>query len=371
MTFSEGAIRYQVSDLFFYFEDMSFPGSVVFLNACTSMKKPMLSTALLSNGADTVFGWSDTTNSWFVQEAMRELLLAAAIPHSRMEEAYAVVDPMFPGTVRKDADGDDLSYYKLSNGMIYGDEDDAASPVTYRSDFISQGSLKGSLSRRAWSESSSDLYAISPHSGTEDVLVGPIRNNAGQPIDITDVAYSSAERTLYGVSYDQLVRIDTEDCRLEEQSTRTAYRIGDGLGLLYETSALACDSSGNLYGGTVGGDLLRIDRDTGLATIIGPYGQNLVASGDLAFDSIGRLYGSATPAGGSSDVLVVVSTSTGAANEIGPIGYDEVYGLFFIEDSLYGVTEDNELLSIDTATGRGTLIRQLGFAAWGAQDARD
>jgi hypothetical protein len=368
MTLSEGAIRYQVSDLFFDFEDMSFPGSVVFLNACTSMKKTLFSSALHSAGAGAVFGWSNTTNAWFVQEAMRDLLSAAAIPHSTMDQAYDVVEPMFPGVVRKNLDGDQLGFYELSNEESYGDPDDADSPIVYSTDFVFDGGMNVGVSELSWAESNSELYAIGVTKQISDVSVGEIRDDSEQLIDITDIAYSLSDDLLYGVSYGQLVKINTDGCSLVKKSTRTATPIGDGLGLLYETSALACDSSGNLYGGTVGGDFLSINRNTGQAAVIGSYGSSYLASGDLAFDKNDLLYGSAIRDDEANDVLVKISTSTGTATLIGSTGYDKVYGLFFMGDDLYGVTEDNELISIDTSTGVGTFIRDLSFSAWGAQD---
>lgn len=368
ITRSEGARRYQVSHRFFGDEDMEFPGSVVFLNACTSRKKVWLATALIEQGALSVFGWSNTTNAYFVDKAMQAVLLGAALPHSTLEEAYQIADPMFPGVVHKNEHGDDRQFYILGDGQPYGDEEDMNSSIDYISDFIHDSDRVTTLSLLAWSESRNDLYAIGVYTADTDVLVGAICDESGQPIDVTDIAYSSSEGLLYGISYGQLLRISTEGCSLSEQSVRTATAIGDGLNVLYETSALACDSSGNLYGGTVGGELVSINRSSGSATVIGAFGNGYLSSGDLAFDEDDTLFGTAMRNGETMDDLVTISASTGVATFIGSTGYDRVYGLFFMGNNLCGVTANNELISINTSTGGGTFIRELGFSAWGAQD---
>ena len=376
----EGSYHYMISDKFFAAKKMAFPESIIFLNACTSMKKNLLSSALIDCGAGLVLGWTNLTNGNFVKIAMNGLLSAASLPHVTMADAYKKypfgvnhlefesVDTAFPISIMVDQDQDDEILYQFEDGQYLFDLDDVSASVNYSSDLVLNGNTDVVLSELSWSESSNKLYAIDVRSNGSDICVGVIQYSNGVTVNITDIAYSHSDGVLFGVSYSQLVTISTEGCSLSEESARRATLIGDGLHVLYETSALACDSSGNLYAGTVGGDLLSINQTTGRASTIGTYGSGYLASGDLAFDESDTLYGSAMRDGETDDVLVEISTATGSATQIGSIGYDKVFGLFFMGDDLYGVTADSELISINTCTGHGAFVRNLGFSAWGAQD---
>ena len=56
--------------------------------------------------------------------------------------------------------------------------------------------------------------------------------------------------------------------------------VGTGLGVS-DANALVSDTNGALYGATASGSFIRIDPQTGLATVIGSYGSGLASSGDL------------------------------------------------------------------------------------------
>jgi len=181
-------------------------------------------------------------------------------------------------------------------------------------------------------------------------------------VEITDIAWARTSATLYGISYGALYAIDTATCE--------ATPIGDGLHTS-NANALTCDASGNLFGATVSGYLLRVDPFSGGAATIGSYGSGLTSSGDLAFASDGTLFGSANAPGEVGDVLVRIDPSNGIATRVGSTGYQDVFGLVFVGDKLYGVTAANELVRLDTQTGEGVLVRDLSFSAWGAESAGD
>jgi hypothetical protein len=129
-------------------------------------------------------------------------------------------------------------------------------------------------------------------------------------------------------------------------------------------NGLTFSDTGTLFGSGSNG-LFTVDLSTGNASLIGFTGFN--SSGDLAFDSSGNLYMSAS--GSDDDSLVLLDATTGAGSLIGSIGYEDVYGLSFINSVLYGFTEYGETLSIDTVTGSGTLIATNHISAFGADGA--
>jgi len=90
------------------------------------------------------------------------------------------------------------------------------------------------------------------------------------------------------------------------------------------------------------------------------------ASGDTP-----TLYG--TDVYGSSTGFSSVNTSTGAYTGIGPIGFLKTTGLAFDPNTqtMYGVTNYDELLTINTSTGAGTLVGPVGLNVDGAGLAFD
>jgi len=208
-------------------------------------------------------------------------------------------------------------------------------------------------------ESANDLYMFVGIQGASDTHLGKLKTTTGATPNITDIAWDDSECALYATSFDQLYRIDMVTITLDP--------IGSGLGSS-DVNGLTADVNGNLYAMTVDGELLRVNASTGIASRVGELGISITGSGDLAFSPEGSLYGAVRSTGSANDELVEVDTSDGSARRIGSIGYDAVFGLFFVGEDLYGVTADSELIAINTSTGTGALIRDLSFSAWGAQD---
>jgi len=144
--------------------------------------------------------------------------------------------------------------------------------------------------------------------------------------------------------------------------------------------ALVAESSDSLLAATWDGELVRIDPLTGSGSLIGTFGSGLISAGDLAFDDNGTLFGTACvgsciPNPGGR--LVEIDIATGVATQIGPIGFDHIYGLAFHAGTVFNVggvpvrgptlfaVSDGEaakvpsLISIDRRTGAGQLISVL------------
>ncbi len=108
--------------------------------------------------------------------------------------------------------------------------------------------------------------------------------------------------------------------------------------------------------GGLGGNparLLRIDRRTGAATVVGP--TRISGINDIAFTPDGALFGV------TEDEFLRLNPLTGAAVVIGSLGFSSVTGL--ASDSsgrLYAGTFNAELLSVDPGSGKASLIGRMG-----------
>ena len=171
----------------------------------------------------------------------------------------------------------------------------------------------------------------------ESVHIGPVITSQGS-IALTDIALSPSG-ALWGID-------DTSAFyRIDPVSAAATYigRVGTVVNGLVVGSDRTIYASGfqSLY---------TINPATGAGTRVGG-NTGFGSEGDLAFSSNGVLYMSAT-----GNALVRLNTRNGVGTEIGEIGYSNVYGLGFIFDTLYGETSNSELITIDPATGKGTLV---------------
>ncbi len=182
----------------------------------------------------------------------------------------------------------------------------------------------------------SNLYTVDPATGSAG-LVGPTGMAS-----ITDIAFHGP--TLYGVTFSQLVRLNPD----------TGAAVGIGPPFSFSTNGLAVSEEGTIYAGTNGGQLITINPVTGAATLVGLFGGGMTSDGDLVLDDNGVLYGALNQ--GANVVLAKINRNTGAATVIGPTGFSTVYGLAIHCCRFFGGTSAGELLSLNAATGQGTVI---------------
>jgi hypothetical protein len=211
----------------------------------------------------------------------------------------------------------------------------------------------------------SDLYSVEASQAGTDCLIDRIRTTAGFEPAVTDLALAPNGQ-LWAISFDRLYLIDT----------LTAIATDRGALGLSDVNALAADARGALYATTLSGSLLSIDPASGTARTIGPLGNGFVSWGDLAFAPDGRLFAALRSATGQA-VLITINTSTGQATLVSPgmvIGNDNVWGLAFAGDQLFGLTTDiigrGTLLDINPTSGQGTYLRALSFNAGGGAAVR-
>jgi hypothetical protein len=168
---------------------------------------------------------------------------------------------------------------------------------------------------------------------------------------MTDIALSPSGQ-LYGVSYTSLYTID--------RHTGSSALVGS-LGGPRGVNSLIFDGNGELLAADrVSQCLYKVNPLTAGSTIIGHTGFS--SEGDLAFDSAGNLFLTAT--GG----LVGLDRNTGAGRLIGPIGVQNIYGLVWLSGNMYGISDRGSVLRINPATGanEATIATIPLLAAFGA-----
>lgn len=186
--------------------------------------------------------------------------------------------------------------------------------------------------------------------GTVDVETGEVRHIGFTGRSLVDIAFNP-NGDLYGITFSQLFKLN--------KTTGAATLVGNmGASL----NSLVFGKDGALYGASNG--LYRIDVMTGAATAVssGNTGYDYSSSGDLAF--IGSdLFLSSTP----GDSLVQIDTTTGVGRLVGNIGYTGVYGLASDNNvNLYGVT-GTTVIKIDPFTGASiALVNYGGQGLYGA-----
>jgi uncharacterized protein (TIGR03437 family) len=183
------------------------------------------------------------------------------------------------------------------------------------------------------------LYSIVPATGAT-TLIGVL------PTVMSDIAAYNG--SLYGISYSipsVLYEINP--------STAAGTAIGGGTGA--NLNALVFSSNGTQY--AAGADsLYTINTSTGIAALVGSGGGSgtYLSSGDLEFDSTGKLY--LTSAGFSGDQLFSLDPATGQGTLIGSVDFSGVLGLAYYGGIAYGFTSGGQVITINLSTGAGTAI---------------
>lgn len=160
-----------------------------------------------------------------------------------------------------------------------------------------------------------------------------------------DIA-TTTDGMLFGVNGDGLYAIDLS-------APDPITEVGPNLFL----NGLAFDNNDTLFA-SFRDELYTIDTSTGAASLVGSISNGFYSSGDIAFGDDGMLYGTSTQgcASSASDCLFAIDAQTAEGTYIGDIGYPFVYGLASSDGSLFGVTDADGLVEIDTSTGQGTEI---------------
>ena len=192
------------------------------------------------------------------------------------------------------------------------------------------------------------LYTLNLKTGSAD-LVGAIAT------DIYDLAFVGSQ--LYGLKQQpsdkttNLVKID--------RATGKATVVGD---IGFNVVGLAYNRQRNTLYATAAKQLIAIDLKTGKGNPVVTVSKDKRGCGEVAFDRDGRAY--ITLIGTDKKKhLASCDLDTGKVKVIGNIGFPDLASMEFIDDVLYGVTgnffdlgKDGQLIRIDINTGKGTLV---------------
>ena len=183
------------------------------------------------------------------------------------------------------------------------------------------------------------LYTIDPHTG-DKTTVGSI----GIPY-LTGFTYDLTTQTAYVSAHDSSSKLYTIDLATAQVTLVGEITPGIIIGI-------AADAAGNLYGLDINDDsLYNIDKTTGQGTAIGSTGLDLNFAQDIAFDrDNGTLYGALYAMGGG---LYQIDVNTGTATLLAEYG-DEIDALAIPYTTIkYTVAVSASPSSGGTVTGSG------------------
>lgn len=193
------------------------------------------------------------------------------------------------------------------------------------------------------------LYAVDP-----DTLAVTLVGAFGWPLGyeselMTDIAVD-ADGKLVGISFGALYAIDahTAECTHLADLARQSF---NGLSYLHR------DTGPDLLVGTgLSGTLWQIDPTGATAPAqIGAYGGQVISSGDLV--SVAGFGTVATVKNGSeADYLARIDEATGTATILGPTGYNDIWGIGYWRNKVFGFVATNQFVLIDVTDGHADYI---------------
>ena len=197
-----------------------------------------------------------------------------------------------------------------------------------------------------YAHSNTTLYRIDPFKFTTQEL--------GSVPGLFDID-THPDGTLYGLTSSQLYTYDPQS----GMWTAFPNELGVNLGT---ANGMAIDEDGTAYV-TGGNTLYTVDLTNGSATAVGSGNYN--SSGDTVITKQGVLYMTSSRTL-NTDTLVLVEGSDGSGDLVGATNHRGIWGLTAAWGDVYGLTEDGELIAIDSQTGASTLLHQFGISFYGA-----
>jgi sugar lactone lactonase YvrE len=208
------------------------------------------------------------------------------------------------------------------------------------------GAAHGAIVYGANSTDPFNLYTVNPFTGATNLI-------GAMGVNMFDIAFGTASG-LYGISGGPTSSLYTIN-----RTTGTATLVGS-TGVF--VNALVFAPNGTLYAAG-NSSFYSINIATGAATLIGndagtnPY----TSAGDLEFDGSGNLY--LTSTAGTNNRLYRINTATGDGARLpNNIGFNNVYGLAYVNNTMYGFTTAGRVITINLTTGVGTGGATYGFA---------
>jgi len=188
------------------------------------------------------------------------------------------------------------------------------------------------------------LYDVRLPSGQVNVIGG---TNA----QLTDIALSPSN-VLWGIGFSSLYTVN------QQTGAATFFKnVNAG-----SVNGADVQPNGTLW--VSGGSALSVlDTQTGTITFVASFPNGSTSSGDLAWVGSRLL---ATASGSGGDELVEFDVANKTSKVLGSCGFTCIWGLAAYGTTLYGLTCEGRILSIDTTSGAATQISQTSTAFWGA-----
>jgi hypothetical protein len=212
-----------------------------------------------------------------------------------------------------------------------------------------------------YGHSDSVLYTVDPTSYAVQ-MVAPF----GWPADsegeqMTDIAIDQ-NGNMIGISFDAVYAVDKTNAACTYLS---AFAGGDFNGLSFIAGAAIEGSAEVLVGADEDGNVYSINPMTGTQTQIGSYGNGLGSSGDLV--SVAGASYATVRSSAVNDQLVEIDGSTGTViKTIGDTGVQNIWGLGYWKQKLFGFTESSGLVILDINNGSSTPVSGGDISWYGA-----
>jgi hypothetical protein len=217
-----------------------------------------------------------------------------------------------------------------------------------------------------YAHTSSALYRVDPDTYAI-TMVGNFVWPTGVVSDtMTDLAIDKNGRML-GVSFTSVYEVDPMTAKCTLLSNQLA---GSFNGLSFVPASQLGQTGDDVLVGTrnTDGKAFQVNPMTGATTQVGDMGGTFTSSGDLVAVTSFGIVQTVPGTGGGHDRLATLAPNTLAASAVGATdtGYNNIWGIAFWKNKIFGFTDQGEFILIDPVTGVGTLVSSNGVAWWGA-----
>lgn len=209
-----------------------------------------------------------------------------------------------------------------------------------------------------YANTASELYRIDPRALSLTRVGSFTFGSDGQNHQMTDIAVNAAGQ-VWGISFDAIYRIDAATARC----TLVSPLEGQYNGLTFVPSGVLNPAAEVLVAVAGSGEYFVVNTTDGRVQRLGSYG-GLASSGDLV--SIASADTWAIVKRGGVDHLARVDLRGGRTTVIGPTGVQDLWGIGYWRNRIYGFSQDGAFVTIDPATGRATEQMRSPVAWWGA-----
>lgn len=209
-----------------------------------------------------------------------------------------------------------------------------------------------------YAHTSSELFRVDPRALSIRSVGRFAFAEDGQNHEMTDIAVNAAGE-LWGLTFDAIYRIDAMTARC----TLVSPLEGQYNGLTFVPAGVLNPSAEVLVAVERGGAYFVVNTRDGRVQRLGAYGVG-GSSGDLVSIATADTWAIVKIAG--VDNLARVDLRRGVTTVVGPTGVDDLWGLGYWRQRLYGFASTGEFVTIDPATGRATVVMRTSQAWWGA-----